>query len=67
MSRSFGDKIAALAGVISVPGSILYYKNIIEVLKFKRGPNDKFIILASDGVWEYLTNLEVKHTFIERF
>jgi len=25
-------------------------------MRFELGPDDKFIIIASDGVWEFLTN-----------
>jgi len=49
MSRSFGDKLASTVGVVSVP----------EVKRFVYGPADKFIVLASDGVWQYMCNEEV--------
>jgi serine/threonine protein phosphatase PrpC len=29
------------------------------VFEFEINENDKFIIVASDGVWEYMTNEEV--------
>ena len=48
MSRSFGDKMGALAGVIADP----------EVTFAKR-PRNGFIVIASDGVWEFLSNEEV--------
>jgi serine/threonine protein phosphatase PrpC len=35
-----------VAGVISDP----------EVTKFELTPDDKFIVIASDGVWEFLEN-----------
>lgn len=44
MSRALGDKIAHTVGVISEPG--------ISVLELY--PADQFIILASDGVWEFI-------------
>eukprot|EP00951_Prasinocladus_malaysianus_P049639 scaffold671933_cov61-Prasinocladus_malaysianus.AAC.1 len=44
MSRALGDKIAHTVGVISEPG--------ISVLELF--PADQFIILASDGVWEFI-------------
>ena len=43
MSRSFGDIIASSVGVICEP----------EIIKHRILPYDKFIIIASDGVWEY--------------
>jgi serine/threonine protein phosphatase PrpC len=29
---------------------------MIEITKFDLTPDDKFIVLASDGVWEFLEN-----------
>lgn len=49
MTRSFGDYYAACAGAISEPEIEDYY--------FEEG--DKFIIVASDGLWEYMSNEEV--------
>ena len=40
MSRSFGDKVAAFAGVTAVP----------EVEKVELSAENKFLIVASDGV-----------------
>jgi len=49
MSRSFGDHAAAEVGVISEP----------EILEMNLIEDDKFIVIASDGVWEFLSNDEV--------
>ncbi|EGR31134.1 protein phosphatase 2c, putative, partial [Ichthyophthirius multifiliis] len=49
MSRSLGDKAGREVGVISVP----------EILQFDIGEDDKFIVIASDGVWEFLSNEQV--------
>lgn len=49
MSRSLGDEIAHSIGVNCSP----------EVSRFTLGPDDKFLVVASDGVWEYLSNEEV--------
>ena len=46
MSRSFGDLVAARVGVNCVP----------EFGERRLTPSDKVIILASDGVWEFLEN-----------
>lgn len=46
MSRSMGDNQAHLIGVICEP----------DVIKYELTPDDKFIIIASDGVWEFLEN-----------
>jgi serine/threonine protein phosphatase PrpC len=46
MSRSFGDHAAAEVGVTAEA----------EILEMNLNESDKFIILASDGVWEFLSN-----------
>lgn len=46
MSRSLGDSVGAQAGVISTA----------EIIEFEIKPNDKFLILASDGLWEFIDN-----------
>lgn len=48
MSRSLGDAVAHTAGVISEP----------EFTERELDPKDKFIILATDGLWEFVTNEE---------
>ena len=49
MSRSLGDKVAHSVGVSSHP----------EVLEFTISLDDKFIVIASDGLWEFMSNEEV--------
>ena len=49
MTRSFGDEVGASVGVISTP----------EVGEYTIKEEDKAIIIASDGLWEYLSNKEV--------
>lgn len=46
MSRSFGDLVAVHVGVISEP----------EVLTHRLTNDDKFLVIASDGVWEFISN-----------
>lgn len=46
MSRSFGDNISKTVGVNAQP----------EIVRMKLDKRDKFILLASDGVWEFITN-----------
>lgn len=48
MSRSFGDLVAASVGVIPRP----------DVWTRTLTSNDVFMILASDGVWEFISNEE---------
>jgi len=49
MSRSLGDLVAAKLGVTCDP----------EVLVHPLTNHDKFIIIASDGVWEFMDNDQV--------
>lgn len=49
MTRSIGDLVAASVGVSWEP----------EVTKYKISTNDRFMIIASDGVWEFLENVDV--------
>jgi len=46
MSRSFGDKVAASVGVSAQP----------EFVVHTLVPGDKFLIIATDGVWEFVSN-----------
>ena len=48
MSRSFGDEIASSVGTISEP----------EIEEYEITEDDKFIILASDGIWEFISSQE---------
>ena len=48
MSRSFGDEVAASVGAISEP----------EMKSFELCDDDKFIIIASDGIWEFISSQE---------
>ena len=49
MSRSFGDGVAHSVGV----------SHEAEVWNFTLTLNDKFVVIASDGVWEFLSNEDV--------
>lgn len=48
MSRSIGDNVSQTVGVISVP----------EIMQYKIDPRDQCLVIASDGVWEFITNEE---------
>lgn len=48
LTRSFGDDILNKLGVCCVP----------EIKEFILEKNDKFIIVASDGLWEYIPSQE---------
>lgn len=47
MTRSIGDMAAAGVGVTAEP-ELKIFSNL--------GHNDKFIVLASDGIWDRLSN-----------
>jgi len=49
MSRSFGDEVAASVGVIAKP----------EIFEWKLTEEDRFVVLASDGLWEFIESDEV--------
>lgn len=49
MSRSLGDTIAHTAGVSSEP----------DIYTRKLTKNDKFLVMATDGLWEFISNEEV--------
>jgi len=48
-TRSLGDLVAEQVGVMAEP----------EILKWKLRPGDKYIVVASDGVFEFLTSQAV--------
>lgn len=50
MSRSIGDLIGKKIGIIAEPG----------IKEYNLGKNTKFVILCSDGVWEFLSNEKVR-------
>ena len=49
MTRSFGDEVGTSVGVFSLP----------EVTEYKIKEEDRAIIIASDGLWEYMDNKKV--------
>ena len=49
MSRSIGDGQAKTLGVLAEP----------DIFEYTLNEGDKFIICASDGIWEYLSNDDV--------
>lgn len=53
MSRSIGDRVATEVGVISDP--VVTYHNLSR-------SRDRSVILASDGVWQFMSNSEVIET-----
>jgi len=50
MSRSIGDVIAHTVGVSATP----------EIKQFKIDGKEWVLIVASDGLWEFLSNEEVR-------
>lgn len=57
MSRAIGNKIASSIGVVSTPilNSFKVYSDL-----------DQFIVIASDGLWDVMENIEVVN-FVEKF
>ena len=54
MSRSIGDFLASSLGVIPEP---IFFEEIID-------KDTKFIVIASDGIWEFLNNKKVSKIII---
>ena len=46
--------VAARVGVICEPGKFLLTKSFLEILELDLCKDDKFIVIASDGVWEFI-------------
>lgn len=57
MTRSFGDQVAHSVGVSAEP----------EIFEFKYDGKEKFIILASDGVWEFIDSEEAVYIVKDYF
>ncbi|XP_022731882.1 probable protein phosphatase 2C 72 [Durio zibethinus] len=55
MSRAFGDFLLKNHGIIAIPD--IFYHHIT--------PNDHFIVLATDGVWDVLNNNQVASVVME--
>ena len=58
MSRSIGDNIAKSIGVINEPDINIYNANALNV---------KAIVLATDGVWEFMNNNRIRDIVIEYY
>jgi serine/threonine protein phosphatase PrpC len=56
MTRSIGDMAATSVGVTAEP-EIKVFSNLKQ--------SDKFIVIASDGIWDRLSNLEVMMTVVK--
>ena len=54
MSRSFGDFLSKEIGVCCEP----------DIFRYELKEDDKFIVVASDGVWEFMSNELVMNTII---
>lgn len=67
MTRSFGDEVAGRVGVIAEPGKQIIVNPCIEILELDLCKDDKFIVIASDGVWEFLQNDDVAQIVLPFF
>ena len=63
MTRSIGDDKGTSVGVDYRPGiyKYIYIYILLEINVFLLYSYHKFIIIASDGVWEFLNNFEVSY------
>lgn len=57
MSRSLGDAVAHSAGVSSEPEFYDY--------EFSQGREDLILVMASDGLWEFMSDQEVMDIAVE--
>ncbi|CAD8136527.1 unnamed protein product [Paramecium octaurelia] len=57
MSRSFGDYVASTVGVSCEP----------EIIHYKMNANCAFLVVASDGVWEFFSNEEIQKIVISHW
>ncbi|XVE70954.1 hypothetical protein DITRI_Ditri10aG0111100 [Diplodiscus trichospermus] len=55
MSRAFGDFLLKNHGIIAIPDIFCHHLT----------PNDQFIVLATDGVWDVLNNDQVASIVVE--
>ena len=58
MTRSIGDLAAASVGVTAEP-EIKVFTNLTA--------NDKFLVLASDGIWDRISNQETMMVIAKQF
>ena len=49
MSRSMGDNVSKAIGVTHEP----------EIIQLQLEQRDKFVVIASDGVWEFIQTYEI--------
>ncbi|XVE97645.1 hypothetical protein REPUB_Repub03eG0036600 [Reevesia pubescens] len=55
MSRAFGDFLLKNHGIIAIP----------DIFHHHVTPNDQFIVLATDGIWDVLNNNQVASIVVE--
>lgn len=58
MTRSIGDMAAASVGVTAEP-EIKVFTNLT--------PSDKFLVVASDGIWDRFSNEEIMMTIAMKY
>ena len=61
MSRSIGDFVAVTVGVISDPGK---YKIKKEFIEYDIDNSSRFIVIGSDGLFEFLSNKRISDILI---
>lgn len=59
MSRAIGDTVGAVVGVISDPDLQYVLRLAYSLLRITTtSPEHEFVIIATDGVWEFITSQE---------
>ncbi len=67
MSRSIGDMVASSLGVICKPGKYYFEKFILDIIEYTITKDTKAVVLASDGVWEFLDNDLIKNIVMQSY
>lgn len=57
MSRSFGDYVASTVGVTAEP----------QIIHHKLESRCAFLVVASDGVWEFFSNEEIQKIIVSHW
>ena len=58
MTRSIGDMAATSVGVTAKP-EVMYFPNLT--------PNDKILVMGSDGLFDRFSNDEIMHTIVKSY
>jgi len=65
MSRSLGDFISKSIGCICTPGNKFIFYDFLEIVEENIEKESKFMVIASDGIFEVLDNLVVENCILQ--